>query len=84
MQASVLGHPTFNRKVLPRSVILEGRGGGGEWGGEDGKGGWEGWGGREGGEEGGQEGAAPQEREPAANLESKIQGTRIRKTETKK
>ena len=26
MQASVLGHPIFNRKLLARSIILEGRG----------------------------------------------------------
>ena len=32
MQASVLGHPTFNRKLLARSVILEGRGLGWEGG----------------------------------------------------
>ena len=39
VQASVLGHPTFNRKVLAISVILEGRGVGGEWGGR----GWREW-----------------------------------------
>ena len=39
VQASVLGHPTFNRKLLARSVILEGRGEGGRAGGMRGDGG---------------------------------------------
>ena len=33
MQASVLGHPTFNRNLLARSISLEGRGEGGLGGG---------------------------------------------------
>ena len=44
MQASVLGHPTFNRKLLPRSVVLEGRGEGGKGGRDEGeRGGSEEW-----------------------------------------
>ena len=39
MQATVLGHPTFNRKLLPRPVILEGRGEGGSGKGGGGEGG---------------------------------------------